>query len=159
GDSLGKGDRVRIDPGAAAREPVADPAVAADHLVRHEEHAVPAAELARVAQIALRRCEDAAGADDRLAEERGDPLGADLLDTRLEGVDGIPGDAGGVTGERADTDLEGLRADDARAVAGEAVVCALPRDDHGSVRAIAQAPVAAHELDRGLDGLAAAARE
>ena len=35
--------------------------------------------------------------------------------------------------ERADADLERLGADDARAVAGEAVVGALARDDHGAV--------------------------
>ena len=65
----------------------------------------------------------------------------------------------GAAGERADADLERLGADDARAVAGEPVVGALARDDHGALRLADEAPVAAHELDDGLDRLAAAARE
>ena len=118
-----------------------------------------AADLAHRLEIAVGREQDAAGADDRLAEERGDVLRPELEDRRLERLGRVPRHPGGAAGERADADLERLGADDARAVAGEAVVGALARDDHGALGLVDEAPVAAHELDDGLDRLAAAARE
>ena len=133
GDALRERDRVGIEPDAAACEPVADAAVAADHLVGDEQDAVGAADLAHRVEVAVGRQEHAAGADDRLAEERRHVLGADLANRRLERLGGIPGDPGRAAGERADADLEGLGADDARAVAREAVVGALARDDHGAL--------------------------
>ena len=85
--------------------------------------------------------------------------GAELEDHRLERLGRVPCDAGGATGQWADAHLERLGADDARAVAGEAVVGALARDDHGAIGLVDEAPVAAYELDDRLDRLATAARE
>ena len=52
--------RVRIEADAAAGEPVADAAVAADHLVGDEEDTVRAADSPRRLQVAVRRQQDAA---------------------------------------------------------------------------------------------------
>ena len=56
------------------------PAEAGDDLVGDEQHVVVAADLLDLGQVALGREVDAARADHRLAEERADPVRADLLD-------------------------------------------------------------------------------
>ena len=72
GHALGEDDHVGHDVPALDAEPGAEAAEAADHRVDDEQHAVRAAELGDALEVALRRREHAAGADDRLDEERGD---------------------------------------------------------------------------------------
>ena len=54
-DALGEGDDIRVEAEAAAREPVADAAVPADHLVRDEQDATLTADATSLLQIAGRR--------------------------------------------------------------------------------------------------------
>ena len=133
--------------------------VAADDLVRDEQHSRLAADLPGRLEVSVRRDEDSAGADDRLAEERCDALRPRLLDGLAQGVGRVPGDAHGVSDELPEPRLEGVHADDARTVGGHAVIGALARDDDRAVRLTDQAPVAAGELGGALDRLGAAARE
>ena len=142
GDALRERDRVRIEPEATAGKPVADPPVAADHLVGDEEDPVVTADLPHGLEVAVGWEEDAARADDRLAEECSDVLRAELLNRCLERLGRVPGDPGRAPGERADADLERLRPDDAGPEARETVVGALPRDDRRALGVAEQAPVA-----------------
>ena len=65
-------------------EPRAEPAEAADHAVDHEQHAVLGAQVGDALDVAVGRRVDAAGADHRLAEERGHAVGPDAQDLGLE---------------------------------------------------------------------------
>ncbi len=117
------------------------------------------ADLPHCLEIAVRREQDPAGADDRLAEEGRDVLRAELLDRLLECLGGVPGNPGGATGERADADLERFCPDDAGSEPCETVVGTFPRDDRRTLGLSEKAPVAAHELHDGLDRLTAATGE
>src|SRR6266566_5797733 len=83
-EALGAGDHVRIKTEPLAGEPGADPSVARDDLIGHEQHVVAPADLAHRPQVALRRRVDAASADHGLAEERGDPVLPEHLDGLLQ---------------------------------------------------------------------------
>ena len=72
GHALGERDHVRLDVGPALdAEPGAEPPEGADHGVDHEQDPVLLAEVRDALDVALGREVDAAGADHRLAEERG----------------------------------------------------------------------------------------
>ena len=67
-----------------AAEPGAEAAEAADHLVQREQHPEALAHAAHLGPVALRRHDHAAGALDRLGDERGHALGPERLDARRE---------------------------------------------------------------------------
>ena len=80
GDALRAGDHVGLVAVALGAEHVAEPAVRADHLVADQQHVVLVADLADPLEVAGRRREAAAGVLHRLEEDRGDRVGALLLD-------------------------------------------------------------------------------
>ena len=63
---------------------------AGDHLVEDEQHLALAADLLHAVEVALGRDQHAAGADHGLGEERGDVVGADLVDRRRERLGVVP---------------------------------------------------------------------
>ena len=75
GESLRARDHVGQVVVALAAEHRAEPPERADHLVGHEQHAVPVADLAHALEVALGRHEAAARVLHRLEEHRGDGLG------------------------------------------------------------------------------------
>ena len=103
---------IRVEPEARAREPVAHAAEAADDLVGDEEDVALATDAERLFEVPGRRQQDASGTDDRLAEERGDPLGADVVDRGRESRCVVPRDLEHVTGERPDPHGEGVHPDE-----------------------------------------------
>ena len=74
-DALGHGDDVGLVPVADRAEVLAEPAEGADHLVRHEEHAVPVADLADALEVARGWREAAPGVLHRLEEDGRHRLG------------------------------------------------------------------------------------
>jgi hypothetical protein len=90
GEPLRDGHQVRLTGFGFAREQRAGAAEARDHLVGDEQDAEAPARVAHRLQPARRRHDHAARALDRLAEERGDVVGAERRDLRLE-----RGDRGG----------------------------------------------------------------
>ena len=80
GDALGAGDHVGLVAVALGAEHVAQPAEGADDLVADQQHVVLVADLADPLEVAGRRREAAAGVLHRLQEDRGDRLGALVLD-------------------------------------------------------------------------------
>ncbi len=73
-ETLGARDDVGEVVVALAAEHRAEPAERADHLVGHEQHAVPVADLAHTREVAVGRNEAAAGVLHRFEEHRGDRL-------------------------------------------------------------------------------------
>src|SRR3546814_20017761 len=67
-----------------AGEPLPEASEGGDHLVGDEQHVVPAAGLPAALEVALRGDDDAAGSEDRLGDEGGDGLGAELEDGVFE---------------------------------------------------------------------------
>ena len=138
-DALRARDDVGLEVPPRAREPVADASEPRDDLVRDEQDAGLAADRADLGEVALGRREHAPGADHRLAEERGHPLGTGGRDRLAERGGGVPGDLHDVADQRAVAGRVRLDAGQAR-----------PGDVHPVVR------VLAGDEERAL-GLAAAA--
>ena len=76
-DALGEGHEIGLDAEPLEAEPGTEPAEAADHGVADEQDVRVTADPGDLLQVSLRRRQHAAGADDRLGEEGGDPLGPD----------------------------------------------------------------------------------
>ncbi len=91
GQALGHNHHVRLEAVPVAAKPLAGAAKSGDDLVCHEEHIVLPADLLNLLQVAVRREVHAARADNRLAEERADPVGAGLLDQLGQCSRVIPG--------------------------------------------------------------------
>ena len=158
GDPLRARQQVGLEPEALRREPASAAAEAGDHLVGDEEHVALAADLLHPLEIALGRREHAAGADHRLAEERRDALGSDLVDRLLERFGRVPVDLDRLE-QRAEAGAVRVDAADARAEAVDAVVGVPARKKNSLLRLAELAPVAARELAGGVDRVRAAARE
>ena len=82
GQALGDGDQVGLDAVVVGAEHRAEPAEAGDDLVGDQQHVVFLQHRLDLLPVAGRRRHDAAGAEDRLADEGGDrvrPLGQDHL--------------------------------------------------------------------------------
>ncbi|SKZ36268.1 Uncharacterised protein [Mycobacteroides abscessus subsp. abscessus] len=92
------GHHVGLEIKARRSEPAlaSDTAEAGHHLVGDEQHIVVAADLSDLGQIALGRKVDAARADDRLAEERGNLVGTDAFDQSEQALGVVPLDGLGV---------------------------------------------------------------
>ena len=90
---LGEGDHVRLVSVAGAAVHVPEATEGGDHLVAHEQHAVPIADLAHPLEVAVRRHERATRVLHRLHEHRGDGLRAFHLDPQRHVV-GAPQRAG-----------------------------------------------------------------
>ena len=80
GDALGAGDHVGLVAVALGAEHVTQPAEGADDLVGDQQYVVLVADLADPLEVSGRRREAAAGVLHRLQEDRGDRLGALVLD-------------------------------------------------------------------------------
>ena len=143
---------------ALHRQPLADAAEAVDDRVGDRQNAVRTAQLHDALQVAVGRDQDAARADDRLEHERGDVLGVDALQLGGQGVDRVPGDARRLLHQRAEL-LAVRHAEDARADAVRAVVAVVAADQVAPLGLAAHVVVEAGELRRGVDRVAAAARE
>jgi hypothetical protein len=89
------GPAVDPEPSAQAAEP-------ADHAVGDEQDAVAGADFGDGRDVAGRWNADAAGTDDRLAEERGDAVRAEAQDLVLERLHVVLRHAGGVGDERSE---------------------------------------------------------
>ena len=101
----------------------------------------------------------AAGADHRLDEHGRDAVGAHALDLGLERLERVVRHLRGVRVERADVDAVGGDAADARAEPVRAVVALAARDQVHALGLADGGEVAARELGRGVDRVAAAAGE
>ena len=91
GDALRELHDVRLDAVVLQPEPAAGAAEAGDHFVGDQQHVVARADLADAREVVGGRDDDAAGALDRLGDERGDGVGALAQDRLFELVGG--GDA------------------------------------------------------------------
>ena len=86
GDALGELHDVRLDAVVLQPEPAAGAAEAGDHFVGDEQHVVARADLADAREVVRGRDDDAAGALDRLGDERGDRIGAFAQDGVFERI-------------------------------------------------------------------------
>src|SRR5690606_17192206 len=86
GHALGAGDDVGLVAVALRTEVLTEPAEGADHLVRHQQHVVPVADLPHALEVAGRRWEAAACVLHRLEVHRGDGVRALHLDGFLDAV-------------------------------------------------------------------------
>ena len=108
-DALGERDHRRLDVlPALDAEPRPEPAEAADHGVDHEQDPVLGAQVGDALDVALGRRVHAAGADHRLAEERGDAVGADARDLGLQRGQRVERDRRDLRDERAPVARVGL---------------------------------------------------
>ena len=117
------------------------------------------AEVGDALDVALGRRVHAAGADHGLAEEGGDVLGADALDLRLQRGQRVEGHRGDGGDQRAPVARVGLDAADARAEAVRAVVALRAADQVHPLGLALLDPVAAGDLGRRVDRVAAARGE
>ena len=124
-----------------------------------EQDAVLGAQVRDALDVALGRREHAAGADHRLAEERGDALGPDAQDLLLERGQRVERDRRRVRDERAPVRRVRLDPADRRAERVRAVVAVGAADDVHALRLALQDPVAAGDLGGGVDRVAAAGGE
>ena len=106
--------------------------------------------------VALGRVVHAARADHRLAEERRDAVGADALDLRLQRGQRVVRDRGDARDQRAPVARVGLDAADARAEAVRAVVALRAADEVHALGMALLDQVAAGDLGRRVDRVAAA---
>ena len=109
--------------------------------------------------VALGRRVHAAGADHRLAEEGGHVLGPDALDLGLQRGQRVVRDRGDGRDQRAPVARVRLDAADAGAEAVRAVVALRAADQVHALRMALLDPVAAGDLGRGVDRVAAARGE
>ena len=138
---------------------VADAPEPGDHLVGDEERTGVAHDLPHAGEIALGGEADAARTDHRLAEERGDPLGADPVDRLGELVGRVPGDEGDIGDEVTGADPVRLDPGHGRAVGVHAVVRPGAGQDHGALGLPELVEVAPRELRRRVDRIGAARGE
>ena len=140
-----------------AGEPRAGPAEAGDHLVGDEEDVVPAADLAHARQVARWRRIHPAGPDHRLAEEGGDPVGAQLLDGLVQRLRIVPRHVLDERHQRQERVGVGGDAAERGAVGVHPVVGVRPGDADLLAGPAHRAPVGARELGRGVHRVRSAA--
>ncbi len=128
----------------------------ADDRVADEQDPVLGAQVGDALDVAVGRQVHAAGADHRLAEEGGHALGADVEDLRLERRQRVVRDRRHVADQRTPVARVRLDPADARAEAVRPVVAVRARDQVRALRVALEDPVAAGELGRGVDRVAAA---
>ena len=159
GDALRERDHVRADAPALRPEPLAEPPEAGDHRVDHVQDAGALAQRVEALDVALARLMHAAGADHRLDEHGGHAVGADALDLGLQRLERVVRHLGRVGVERADVGAVGGDAADARPEPVRAVVALRARDQVHALGLADRREVAARQLRRGVDRVAAAAGE
>ncbi len=130
-----------------------------DHFVDDEQDVVLAADVADLREVALRRQVDAARTDDGFAEERGDRVGADLLDQLEQALRVVPGDRGGVGHQLAVTLTVGGNSRQGGARHVHPVIGLLAADHDRLGRLAHLVPVAAGELGRRVHGIRTTGRE
>ena len=139
-------------------EPRAEPAEGADHGVDDEQDPVLGAEVGDALDVALGRQVDAAGADHRLAEERGDLVRADARGSPPPARAASRTATVEVCGTSGPQLVDvGLDPAERRAEAVRAVVALRARDQVHALGLAGVDEVAAGELGRDLDRVAAAA--
>ena len=159
GDALRARDDVGLELPASAREPRTAAAEPRDDFVRDEQHAGLAAHGAGGRQVAVGSGVHAARADHRLAEERGDPAGADLLDHGAQIVGVVPSDLHDVLDQLPVAGRVGRDARQARPRGVHAVVRALAADQDRPFGLPHELPEPPRHLRRGVDRVGAAARQ
>ena len=181
GDALRRGDHVGLVAEAGGAEHVAEAAEGADDLVGDQEHVVLVADLADPLEVARGRREAAAGVLHRLEEDRGDRVGALVLDRDRDLVGGPAAEllggevlGGAVLGRAVDVGvrypegrgdqrlellLEQRQAGDRQRALGGAVVGDRAADHLVLHRLAGELEVVLGQLPRGLDRLAATAGE
>ena len=156
GHALGEGDHVGPQVEAVDPPPGSQPPEGGDHAVGDEERPVPAAELGQALQVVGGHAMHAAGADDRLGEDRGHPAGPDPLEFGFEGLERIPRNVGRLRVHRAHPGLVGGDSPDRRAEPVGPVVALGAADDVGALGITDGLEVAPGQLGRGVDRVATA---
>ena len=159
GDALGARQDVRLEPEPGGREPVAAPSEAGDDLVGHEQDARLAADPPGRLEVALGRGEDAAGPDDRLAEERGHPPGARPVDHGGQRPRVVPRDLLDVLDQLAVASGVGRDPGEGGPRGVHPVVGLLAPDQHRPLGHAPELPVPPRHLRGGVDRVGATARE
>src|SRR3954451_20692542 len=171
-EALGRRDDVRLVAVLLGAEVVAEAAERADDLVGDHQDVVLVADLADALEVALGRREAAAGVLDRLHDHGGDRLGALELDAVRDRLGEVLGAVAGrqavevrvrdvatAGGERLERLAQRGDAGRAQCAHRRAVVGDLAGDDLVLVRVAPELVVLPRELERALDGLAAARGE
>jgi hypothetical protein len=159
GHALGEREHVGAHVPALDAEPGPQTPEPGDDRVADEDHAGALAQRGDALDVAGGRLAHPARADDGLDEDRGDAIGADTLDLGLERLQGVVGHHGGVGVQGADVLAVGRDAADRRAHAMGAVVALRARDEVGALGRPDRGEVAARQLGRRIDGVAAARAE
>ena len=153
-DSLRTRDQVGREAVALAAEPAAETPESRDHLVRDQEDAALAADRLDRGPVPVWRGDGAAGADQRLTDERRRGS-AEGIERPSEIVGIVVRDLGDASDERAEAVPDGGDPRQRRAVRIRAVVRVAPRHDHRSLGLTRERPVAAHDLGGRVDRLTA----
>ena len=154
GDRLGEGDEVGGDAVVAGGEPRAQAAKAGDDLVEDEQRPGVVAQLAQPAQVVGLGGVDAAGADDRLGDHRGD-LVAPLGEQRPGGVEVVVGDGLDVVEQGTPAGLVERQALERRTAHVGAVVAERAGDDDLAAGLAGQRGGEAGQLEGRVDRLGA----
>ena len=157
-DPLRAGHQVGREPVALAAEPASEAPEAGDHLVGDQQDAALAADRLHGRPVPVGWRDRAAGADHRLADERGSAV-AELVERAGELFRIVVCDLDHVADERPEPVAHRGNPRQRRSVRVRAVVGELPRDDDRPLRLTRQLPVAADDLGGGVDRFAAAAPE
>jgi hypothetical protein len=159
GDPLRAGDEVGLEPPAPAREPRSRAPEPGDDLVDHEQHAGLPADISDRVQVPVWGGEDAARADHRLAEERGDAIGAQFADRLPQRLGVVPRHLHDIAEQRPVAGEVGRDAGQRGSGRVHAVVRAVAMDQRRALRPSHEAPVPTRHLRGRVDGVRSPARQ
>ena len=176
GQTLGDWHQIRLQVVVLAAEPFAGAAEAADHLVGDEQNVMPGEDLANARPVAVWRHDDAAGALNRLGDERRDLVVAQRADLFFQLIGHADAEFLGsqraafaipvrlvdvldARDRQAALGVHALHAAQAGAGHGRAVIAVPAADDYLLLRLPLHRPVMAHHAHHRVVGLGARAGE